>query len=284
MTLSPITAQALANPGIFPDMSNEAYHEHHAISKSGLDLIRRSPFHYWAEKSSDDDDLKRKTTKAMNIGTAFHLLALEPEKFDARIAVAPDLNLSTKIGKETWRVFEEESPGKILLRPADMDGLSEMAKSIRNHAGARYLLQGKGMVEASMFWRESIYGIDCRCRPDWMRDDGLLIDVKTTDNASPEVFDRHFWNMRYHVQGAFYVDGFEAILKAPCPGFAFIVVEKKPPYAVSLRILTAEYVNIGRRAYLEDIETFARCQRENDWPGYGLEVREIHPPAWANNL
>ena len=117
-----------------------------------------------------------------------------------------------------------------------------------------------------------------------MRDDGLLIDIKTTENAAPEAFDRHFWNFRYHVQGAFYLDGYHAINRSSSPGFIFIVVEKKPPYAVSLRVITPEYVDIGRRAYLEDLETYARCLRESDWPGYGIQVREIHPPSWANNL
>jgi PDDEXK-like domain of unknown function (DUF3799) len=271
-------------PTLVRILSNEEYHAHPSISKSGLDLIHRSPYHYFCEKLDDDPERKRERTKEMNIGTAFHLMTLEPEKFDDYIAVSPDLNLSTKIGKEMWRTFEDDNRGKILLRPKDLDGLHEMARSIRDHAGARYLLQGKGLVEASMFWREQIHGVDCRSRPDWMRDDGLLIDIKTTDNAAPDVFDQHFWNMRYHVQGALYLDGYEAIHGKPSPGFIFIVVEKRPPYAVSLRAVTPEYVNIGRRAYLDDLQTYATCLKDNYWPGYGLEVREIHPPAWANNL
>lgn len=271
-------------PHLITTMSNEEYHSSDAISKSGLDLIHRSPLHYFCEKIGDDPDKKRKQTKAMAVGTAFHLMALEPEKFDEAVAVAPDVDLRTIKGKEAFKEFEAINASKIILRSPDMDDLREMANSIREHAGARYLLQGKGMVEASMFWQEDSQGVDCRIRPDWMRDDGLLIDIKTTENAAPDVFDRHFWNFRYHVQSAFYLDGYEAVHKKASPGFVFIVVEKKPPYAVSLRMVTAEYVDIGRRAYLDDLATYARCLRENEWPGYGLEVREIHPPAWANAL
>jgi|CZKL01.1.fsa_nt_gi hypothetical protein len=278
----------MLTPSIVRTLTNGEYHDHPSISKSGLDLIRRSPYHYFCEKLDDDPEKKRKKTKAMDVGTAFHLLALEPEKFHDCIAIDPD-NWPTK--KECGRTIDEQrqefitdNPGKIILREGDMEHLREMARSIRDHAGARYLLQGKGMVEASMFWHETVYGVDCRIRPDWMRDDGLLIDIKTTENAAPEAFDRHFWNFRYHVQGAFYLDGYEVAQNKPSPGFIYIVVEKKPPYAVSLRVITPEYVEIGRRAYLEDIQTYAKCLQDNDWPGYGLEVREIHPPAWANNL
>lgn len=269
---------------IIADMPNEEYHEHPAISKSGLDLIHRSPLHYYCEKLGEDAEKKRKKTKAMDIGTAFHILALEPDKFDTHVAVSPKLDLRTVKGKETFEDFCASNAGKIILRHDDMEDMREMAKSIREHKAARYLLQGKGMVEASMFFREEIYQVDCRIRPDWMRDDGLLIDIKTTENAAPEQFDRHFWNYRYHVQAAFYLDGYAAVHGRPAQGFTFIAVEKSPPYAVSVRLITEEYALIGRRAYMQDIEQFAKCQAEHAWPGYGDDVREIQPPAWANNL
>lgn len=271
-------------PHVIADMTNEQYHSHSAISKSSLDLIRRSPLHYYIEKIGTDEDLKRKQTKAMNVGTAFHLLALEPDKFDAHVAVSPELNKATKEGKATWAAFEAANQGKILLRPDDMEDLREMAKMIQAHPAAKFLLQGKGMVEASIFWRDDIYNADCRARPDWMRDDGLLIDIKTCEDASPAQFDRHFWNYRYHVQAAFYLDGYKAVYGKESPGFVFIVVEKKPPYAVSVRMITPEYTEIGRRAYLENLETYAKCLETGIFPGYGNEVIEIHPPAWANNL
>src|SRR5690606_39465824 len=60
---------------ITTSMSNEEYHSlPDSISKSGLDLIARSPAHYrYAER--------REPTRAMVIGTAIHAAILEPDVF-----------------------------------------------------------------------------------------------------------------------------------------------------------------------------------------------------------
>lgn len=65
-------------PGVYPNLSNEEYHGGPGISKSGLDLIHRSPLHYRAAKTAANDN---EPTAAQAIGTAFHSLLLEPESF-----------------------------------------------------------------------------------------------------------------------------------------------------------------------------------------------------------
>lgn len=278
-------------PRIITDMSNESYHASEAISKTGLDLIAKTPAHYYAEKISEDESLKKERTKSLNIGSAFHYLALEPENFDKYVAIDPD-NYPTK--KECGRTIDEQRqefiakhPSKIILRPNDMDGLRERAKSIRNHPAANYLLQGKGMVEPSLFAKDEIYNVECRVRPDWLREDGLKVDLKTTKDASPAGFDKAIWNYRYHVQAAFYMDVYEAVTGKKAQGFVLIPVENSAPFLTGEPVLMEEgdeWIDLGRRAYLKNIETYARCLETGVWPGYGSGIRKSLPPAWANNL
>ena len=65
---------AITLPSIIKDMPNEVYHAHESISKSGLDLILRSPAHYRFRERSEP-------TRAMQLGTASHTAILEPARF-----------------------------------------------------------------------------------------------------------------------------------------------------------------------------------------------------------
>lgn len=73
-------------PGIYPDIPNDEYHKGPGVSKSGLDLIAKSPAHYYhAVNAANDND--REPTVAQAFGTAFHTLLLEPDVFKAEYVV-----------------------------------------------------------------------------------------------------------------------------------------------------------------------------------------------------
>ena len=65
-------------PGIYADIPNDAYHAGPGISKTGLDLFHRSPFHLHAIKSGM---FPKPETKSQYIGRAFHAVVLEPDVF-----------------------------------------------------------------------------------------------------------------------------------------------------------------------------------------------------------
>ncbi len=62
-------------------MENADYHAHPAISKSHLDLIARSPLHYWA-RYIDPKRVIPEPTPAMRIGSAVHTHVLELHNWD----------------------------------------------------------------------------------------------------------------------------------------------------------------------------------------------------------
>jgi hypothetical protein len=118
-------------PGIYVsrELSNEEYHaDTSAISKSGLDLVHRSPAHYYAAKLDPDRPAEKKDTPALRFGRAFHTLVLEPDLFFQEYAVLPEkVDRRTKAGKEAWAEFEAELGGREALTAEDGQRLGAMA-------------------------------------------------------------------------------------------------------------------------------------------------------------
>ena len=120
-----------------------------------------------------------------------------------------------------------------------------------------------------------------RSRPDWLLDDGsVIVDLKTTEDASPRGFQRSVAQYAYHQQAAWYLHGLEQA-SGICPAqFVFVAVEKKPPYAVGVYAADAEMIKAGWEAAERNLERIAECRAANHWPGYGEDIQPISLPPW----
>lgn len=256
------------NPGIYR-LTNEAYHSGPGISKSGLDLMARSPAHFIGAEN--------KECPAFALGSATHCAILEPHEFEKRYFRGEDIRRGTK----AWDELETKAEGREVLKPQDWDLAWRIHDAVMSHDGAKILLSGlKGESEISAFWNDPATGELCKCRPDyWLRDFGFVVDLKTTADASPSAFSRSIATYRYHVQAAFYSDGLTA-LGHRVNGFYFLAIEKDPPYACAVYSLAPEAITEGRRLYHRDLDTYHRCRENNIWPGYA-EFGELNLPAWA---
>lgn len=279
----------ITSSGIYPDITNEEYHSGVGVSKSDLDLIHRSPAHFQSAKIEG-----RKTTDAMILGSAVHCAILEPDLFAQRYIRSPVCDKRTKEGKAQYAVFEMEAITKNLT-PLSAD-MYETALKIRDavhaHKLASSILKAPGKVEQSVYWYDDIAigtfqtGDNspaapclCKCRPDFLRDDGIVVDVKTTTDARPESFRRSVADYRYFVQQAYYSDGLRAIGRN-IRDFIFLVVEKEPPYAVAVYMLNDEAETIGRMHYKEDLRVYFNCLTSGTWPGYTEQVSTLDLPKW----
>lgn len=177
--------------------------------------------------------------------------------------------------------------GKTIISAEDFDQISAMRDAVMAHKSAGALLApDRGMAELSAYWRDPETGALCRCRPDFLRKDGLVVDLKTAIDASPDGFSSAMNAIRYDVQAAFYLDGLrEAIAQGredlPAPkAFVFVAVEKTAPYAVATYLVPAETIEIGRREYRADLNRYAECAASNTWPGYGDAIQPLGLPEW----
>jgi hypothetical protein len=257
-------------------MSNAEYHALPSISKSGLDLIHKAPAHYkWRR------DNPQETTPAMRLGTLTHTAVLEPERFAAEVMVAPKIDRRTSAGKAEWEAFQLEAEGKELITADEMAKLLSIRDAVHTHPAAFKALFGNPAIEQSIFWTDPTTGVDCRCRPDCVTAASVVVDLKTTRDASPDGFAKSIAQYRYHVQAAFYSDGFRAAFGEPPRGFVFIAVETEPPHLVGVYVASADMVLRGRAAYEADLATFKACRDADSWPGYSDAPLTLDLPKWA---
>jgi exodeoxyribonuclease VIII len=276
-------------------MDNAEYHAHPAVSKSHLDMVARSPLHYWA-RYVDPKRVETKPTAAMALGSALHTHVLELDKWDEQYLIAPKdapkkptslqrnaakPSASTLESIQFWDAFDKEASNKTILDAEDADLVMRMGEAVYGHPAAAALLALPGMAETTWMWRDDSSGLQCKCRPDWLTNDGsLVIDLKTTEDASPKGFQASVANFRYHVQAAWYLHGMEQATKKCPEQFVFIAVEKKPPFAVAVYAADAEMIREGWRTAERDLEVLATCKEMDRWPGYSDAVEPISLPPW----
>ena len=256
-------------------MSNADYHALPSVSKSGLDLIRKAPALYqWRRENPIEP------TPAMRMGTLVHTAILEPHDLD-NLIVAPQVDRRTTQGKADWAAFLIEAKGKQIVTEEELDNLGGISRAVWAHPAASKALGMLDKVESSIFWTDNETGTECRCRPDGILTNGVIIDVKTTKDARPDEFAKSIANYRYHVQAAFYSDGYRAIFGEPPKGFVFIAVETEPPFLTAVYVASATMILRGRADYEADLRTYSKCVESGIWPGLPSSAIEIELPKWA---
>ncbi|EAN7575809.1 PD-(D/E)XK nuclease-like domain-containing protein [Salmonella enterica] len=265
-------------PGIYFDITNEAYHAGPGVSKSQLDDIAVCPAFYQWRKAAPVDTEK---TKALDMGTALHCRLLEPDEFKNRFIIVPEFNRRTTAGKEEEKAFLENcaNSGKTVMTAEDGRKLELMYGSVMAHPGCRALLEAEGKTESSIYWTDTETGELCRIRPDkFLTNSPLILDVKKVTDMSR--FARHVEEFRYHVQAAMYCEGWKAY-SGETPRFAFLAVSESidcGKYPVHLYILEDEHHDIGYSLFRRDLNTYHECKSSNKW-GWGFEV--IERPYWV---
>ena len=263
-----------------PGLTNEAYHELKAVSPSQLKELARSPLHYYDRFLAPDKEQKPSTPNQEN-GTALHTALLEPELWDSTIAVPPHaFDRRSKIGKQRADAFAAENKGKLVLSVDDADDVRRMADSIRRDPAAAFLLQIPGRREATYTWTDPEWALECKTRPDWHSEDcRLVVDVKTTKDASRAEFERSIDNYDYHLQAAWNRRAMSA------EHFLMIAVENTRPWAVAVYPASAAMLAAGERRINAAMKVLSDCWREygadRPWPGYGGLIQEpIDLPGW----
>lgn len=179
-------------PGIYRGVSNDAYHGGPGHSKSGLDLIRKSPAHL---RNARNNPGSRAPTASQRLGSAFHALVLEPEVFaksyalpfepsadalktvdDIQTALSnagiefkksakkgeledivrtrlPELSLLT----DERAAYDAANEGREILDPSDWTRIHSMRDAVNAHPSASKLLSAPGEAELSAYWEEPIF-------------------------------------------------------------------------------------------------------------------------------
>ncbi len=289
---APTEAEEFA-PGVYVDMPHEQYLSLDALSSSGIKRLLQSPMHY-----QYDREHPKEATDSMLIGTALHMAVLEPDRYADSVIVVPDdapkrptlaqwraakPSPASVAAMQWWTEFESRAAGKLLLDAEQAAKVEGMAGAVRRHPVHDELLRD-GTPETSFLWRDARTELPCKARFDYLRDDGIALDVKSCMDASPEGFARSVAQFRYHVQHAWYNNAHEHLRDASLQAFVFIAVENTAPYGCACYVLEPNAVLFGVNRCLEAMDLYAEAKRSGYWRGYSPRVNPIILPRWATTV
>ena len=235
---------------------NAFYHsQSDYVSSSALKSIaKRSVYHYINTEPMGPSE-------ALFIGSAFHTLVLEPHLFNEEFHVAEKIDRRTKAGKAQAAALEAEliAQGKMGINKDAYKMICKMRDNINNDPVCSGILQG-GEAEVS-FYVEDFHGIKVRVRPDYLGKD-YIVDLKSCQDASPNLFQKDIYKYGWKLQAAFYADvlGMDK--------FYFLASEKKSPYQCQLYLMSEKSMEEGRRMYLKSIEAWKRYIETGFAPKY----------------
>lgn len=263
------------------DLPNDQYHrDKTSISSSSLRQFLRSPAHFHEYLVGE----KAPPTPAMITGTMVHSLVLEPERFRAEYVVMPDFPLRSKLGKAMHERWCHENRDKNVIREADMQMLVGIAKSLVSNPTIVKMLKASEK-EVSGYYRDPVTGLKCRIRPDAIARGGeILLDFKTTKDASYDAFTRSIVDFRYDIQLAMYEQGIKEITGAAPVTTAIIAVEKTPPYSCAVYEMTEGILSTGNLQYRQALDGIKRCLERDEWPQYFEGApQKVFMPDWFVN-
>lgn len=262
------------NDGVY-DISNEMYHGSQGISRSQLMLLDKSPYHFWYEVLSGHAE-KKESTPAMNVGSAFHTLLLEPEKFNDEFAVSPKVDRRTVVGKELFAKFTDEHGHKIILTQEQFEQTSIMVDNILKHEVVKTLLD-EAVFEQSVYWTDEETGLQFKTRPDiWASK--MVVDIKTTSDTNVHTFARKALTYGYYLQAGMAFEACKALGK-PFDMFVILACEKEAPNVPAVFMMHDDSLQFGVNQFNNYKRKLKECMDSNKWPGY--VVQELNVPQYA---
>jgi len=107
-----------------------------------------------------------------------------------------------------------------------------------------------------------------------------VVGLKTARDCRPFQFGNQCARLGYHLQFAYYADGYEAIT-GERPRLVEIVVESDEPHAVAVYHVPDDVLDQGREEYMRLLELLDECERKNEWPGPVPLEETLSLPSWV---
>lgn len=259
---------------------SDEYHKGPGISSHKLiHAAMRSPLHGFGVDPDKDED---EENEALVFGGHLHSALLEPEEFQKHLRVAPDAPKNTRAGKAEHEAFQATlGPDDTVVSAKHYKAALGMVARAREHKVVQAILQD-GVAEMSGYAVDIEFNALRRIRPDWrVPSRGLIVDVKTTENASSWKFSKSIFDYGYHIQAAYYMDTANMIDPGTYNHWVWLVMEKKWPYCVAVYVATDKMLERGRELYRRGLSSLAEYNQTGILTGYPEEVQEIALPQYA---
>lgn len=263
---------------------NQTAADYHAatdiISNSGKECFRKSQALYHGQYVAKTIPWPE-PTPALKMGTWVHTAILEPDVWAAKYICGPvGIDRRTTVGKAQYLGFCQQAEGKEIVPAEDWWLVNELREAVMRNELARKFLEAPGEVEHSFSWTDDETGLELKSRPDKTLATGLIVDLKTTDDASPESFYRSCLNFGYHRTAAWRGAG-HLVRTGEEASHLFIAISKKT-FEVGLYEIKGEVLRLGKEENRRLIDRMAVCYESGDWAAaWTKQVMAITYPAWA---
>jgi len=250
---------------------DEVYHHsleyRYCMTSSGLKNMAQSPAHWLSNRTTPPGD----PTAALHFGSAFHGYMLDthvietPEK---KITLPKLLELERELGPKSETLY---------VNPDDYNHLEAMKQVLlENELAEKLINHPSAIIEKAGIFADPDYNIIGTIKPDIRIPDlGIIVDLKTTTDASAWSFPRSIRRFKYDWQAWWYLRGANQLSHEYYDTFIIIAIEKLPPYGINLFQIVEGlyYADMQIRPLLD---SFADCIAADMWPCYPAdEVIEI---------
>lgn len=264
--------------------SDKAYHGSDALGSTAGACFLEDRLLYKARYIDREPWAKFDPTEATELGSAGHLVLLEPEK-RANIVEYDEKN--PKTGKpygwdtkkaEAWRAARE-TEGKIVVPEHRLRDLDDCTQMLFEDAEVAGVLNFPGKNEQEHAWQQpTLCGDDitCKAKFDRLLDAGIILDLKFTELPINEWIRKRL--PKYEFQIGHYSIGAKQ-LTGCVPHFQFLIAKVKRPFEFLLRTVDAGDQELCMLSAQHTYNQIAECRRSGDW-------RNIHPegdlrlPSW----
>lgn len=276
----------ITKPGMYGRIPLETYHHHEicdgpSISSSLLRLFNPdlgSPRHFYAKWGGNPHRVEPEEKRYFILGRALHHLCLG-EKFFAKVFVQQPAEYEAAVGElkpwnnnalscKAWNALQAKNR-RTILTPKEVEQIRQMAISVGNHPMVREGLL-RGLIERSFFWKDKETGIWLKWRPDSVPTDSADFgDLKSTTSVMRDALARTIRELGYYQQVALGAEATRHVLDMEMASFTYLFVEKQSPWCTRDERLFDEDINRGARMNRACLNMFAKCLKDNYWPGPG---------------
>ena len=263
---------------------------------SGSDLMEFDTCpHRWVSGYKDEE------TKFTEWGSLLDCLLMDGTH-ERRFAVCPETYENEKKEVKPWNFnatvckgwrTKAEGEGRQVVKPDLLKDAQEAAAVVLKDKQVADLFEASRkqvMVQGFYDDRETGLRIPLRCLIDLVPPKGMLADFKTATTAHPRAWVKHVFTFNYHVQAARHLDLWNAATGEQRVDFRHYIQESFAPWETAKRILSEEFILLGRDRYVRALKRYAACVKTGIWPGYDVASSNadmvidghllVQPEAW----
>ncbi len=278
--------------GVYTDISAAAYFadpcpEPSLTQSIAKILIDRSPAHARLAhpRLNPAREEPREYDRALAIGNAAHRILIGRGK-DVCVIEADSFRGRDAISWRNEAIARGSTP---ILQKHSQEAV-DLVLAVRDQLDAVGLVDAfrSGNGEVAIICEDD--GIWLRAMVDWVETDALICtDLKTSGlSASPYSVPQVMASAGWPIQAAMQERILEALDPRPAHRkFRFVMVENKPPYALTVNELSEAVMTIGRKQLDYAMRIWRRCVESGSWPAYPATIFTPDYPgykeaAWLN--